>query len=277
MSAPASKLVLGTVQFGCEYGINSAGRPSRSSVGAILKLALQGGITILDTSSAYGDAESVLGSCGCGSFRIVSKYPAGGTDVEECFRGSLARLGRSRLDGYLLHHFSVWKDNPSVWDSFRKLRDKGLAGRIGFSLYSPSELEMLLDKGVDFNLLQFPRNLFDKSFDPYLQELHERGVEIHVRSTFLQGLFFMDRERLPEKLQPLRGDLLALDEALDGRNPAAFALGFNLQNPFIDGVLIGVDNESQLRQDFDAAAAGGPVVFEHEVKRTDLLNPVNWK
>ena len=56
-----SKLVLGTVQFGCQYGINSAGRPSQDDVKAILDEASANGITTLDTSCAYGDAEQVLG------------------------------------------------------------------------------------------------------------------------------------------------------------------------------------------------------------------------
>ena len=52
-----SKLVLGTVQFGLQYGINSAGRPSIEQVSDILNNAKTGGILILDTSSAYGNAE----------------------------------------------------------------------------------------------------------------------------------------------------------------------------------------------------------------------------
>ena len=83
MNSPASKLVLGTVQFGCSYGINSAGRPSGAEVQRILDLALCSGITTLDTSSAYGDAESVIGSCGAARFRLVSKYPEGGGDIAD--------------------------------------------------------------------------------------------------------------------------------------------------------------------------------------------------
>ena len=55
-----NKLVLGTVQFGCQYGINSAGRPNEEMVRKILHSAAVNGITTLDTSSAYGDAEQVL-------------------------------------------------------------------------------------------------------------------------------------------------------------------------------------------------------------------------
>ena len=35
-----NKLVLGSVQFGCQYGINSAGRPDEKTVLEILDLGL---------------------------------------------------------------------------------------------------------------------------------------------------------------------------------------------------------------------------------------------
>ena len=275
----ASKLVLGTVQFGCSYGINSAGRPDASEVARILDLALESGITTLDTSSAYGDAEQVIGAAGASRFRVVSKYPAGGGDVADAFRDSLHRLGSDSLYGYLLHHFDVWRAEPQIWDSFRRLRDSGQTERIGFSLYSPDELDMLLEAGVDFDLLQFPRNLLDRRFDPYLHDLHERGVEIHVRSTFLQGLFFKDRDSLPEKLKPLRPALEQIDALAYERGlyVSELALAFNVLHPYVDGVLVGVDNCAQLQEDIEDSQADCWIDFEIEVSDPSLLNPVNWK
>ncbi len=274
-----SKLVLGTVQFGCSYGVNSAGRPDFAEVSRILDLAHASGITTLDTSSAYGDAEQVIGNAGACRFNVVSKYPKGSGNVADAFSLSLARIGVPRLHGYMLHHFELWRENPGIWDDFRRLRDSGLTERIGFSLYSPDELEMLLSAGVDFDLLQFPRNLLDRRFDPYLPGLKGQGVEIHVRSTFLQGLFFMDRNSLPEKLSPLRPSLeqidsIARDKDLD---VSALALAFNLLNPLIDGVLVGVDNCSQLQADIDDSEADCWFDFDIEVSDRALLNPVNWK
>ena len=71
------KLVLGTVQFGLQYGVNSTGRPSEEVVKGILAAAFKGGIGILDTSSAYGNSEEILGECTTPKegFKIVSKYP----------------------------------------------------------------------------------------------------------------------------------------------------------------------------------------------------------
>lgn len=273
------KLVLGTVQFGLQYGVNSAGRPSEDAVKGILAEAAKGGIVTLDTSSAYGNSEEILGECITPNenFNIVSKYPKGETPVGEMFNSSLKRLKVEKLYGYLLHHFEVYKDNPQVWDEFIALKESGKVQKIGFSLYTPEELELILKNGSPFDLIQVPFNIFDKKFLPYMKELHQKGVEIHVRSTFLQGLFFKDRNALPEKLQPMKKYLLQLDEfsKKSGLSISEIALNYNLQNPYIDGVLIGVDNVEQLQMNLNSVK-DTPIDIEIEVKEQELLNPVNW-
>lgn len=274
-----SEIVLGSVQFGLQYGVNSAGRPSEESVKEILTEAAKGGITTLDTSSAYGNSEEILGECitPYENFKIVSKYPKGDTSVSKMFDNSLKRLKVNKLYGYLLHHFEVYKNNPKVWDDFLILKDMGKVQKIGFSLYTPEELQYILDKKSPFDLIQVPINIFDKKFLPYMKELHENGVEIHVRSTFLQGLFFKNREALPEKLKPMKKYLLQLDEfsKKSGLSISEIALNYNLQNPYIDGVLIGVDNVSQLQMNL-ASVKNTPIDIEIDVKEQELLNPVNW-
>jgi len=274
-----NKLVLGTVQFGLQYGVNSAGRPSKDVVKGILAEAAKGGITTLDTSSAYGNSEEILGECVTPEekFNIVSKYPKGEAQVGEMFNSSLRRLKVNQLYGYLLHHFEVYKHNPKVWNDFIALKESGKVQKIGFSLYTPKELEFILDNGSPFDLIQVPFNIFDKKFLPYMKELHEEGVEIHVRSTFLQGLFFKDRNALPEKLQPLKKYLLQLDgfSKKTGLSISEIALNYNLQNPYIDGVLIGVDNVDQLQMNLNSLK-DTPIDIDIDVKEQELLNPVNW-
>lgn len=275
-----SKLILGTVQFGCDYGINSAGRPDTEQVRDILQECLRNGIHRLDTSSAYGDSELVLGKAieNKDAFNIISKYPKGPLCVSEKLEGTLRDLGVDSIYGYLLHHFQVYEENPGIWQQFMDLKGNGKVGNIGFSLYSPEELERLLNDGTPFDILQIPYNIFDRKFEPYFKELCDRGIRIHVRSTFLQGLFFKDRDKLPEKLKPLRPYLMELDRyAIDnGLTVAEVALNANLQNPYIDGVLIGVDNKGQLLENI-SSVRNIPVEFHPDIKEQELLNPVNWK
>lgn len=275
----SGKLVLGTVQFGCQYGINSAGRPSIEQVSDILNNAKAGGIQMLDTSSAYGNAEAVLGEVKAGSnFKIVSKYPKCDKSVADTFNDSLMVLGTDHLYGYLLHHFDVYREYKSVWNDFVQLQNEGKVDRIGFSLYEPWELDLILNDGIPFSLIQVPFNIFDRQFEPYFKRLKEMDVEIHVRSTFLQGLFFKDRNTLPEKLEPLKQNLLQLDEyaATKGIAVGDLALNYNLQNPYIDGVLIGVDNNEQLMQNF-ASVMDINIDLDIKIMKEDLLKPYNWE
>lgn len=278
MVKSTNKLVLGTVQFGLQYGINSAGRPSTRQVSDILNRAKEGGVQILDTSSAYGNAEEILGEIQAGSnFRIISKYPKCGNSVFDTFNHSLNILGTDHLYGYLLHHFEVYRANKSVWNDFVQLQKDGKIDRVGFSLYEPWELDLILDDGIPFSLIQVPFNIFDRQFESYFQRLKEMDVEIHVRSTFLQGLFFKNRKSLPKKLEPLKQNLLQLDEyaAAKGISVGDLALNYNLQNPYIDGVLIGVDNKEQLMQNF-ASVKNVEINIDIKVEDKELLKPVNW-
>ena len=57
-----SAMSLGTVQLGMNYGIaNNAGKPSEETAFAILRTALEKGVTSLDTARGYGDSEEVIG------------------------------------------------------------------------------------------------------------------------------------------------------------------------------------------------------------------------
>lgn len=273
-----SKIVLGTVQFGCQYGINSVGRPSNDQIADILQEAKVGGISVLDTSSAYGDAESVLGKVNATSnFKIVSKYPKCDKTIKDTFEKSLEILKTDHLYGYLLHHFEIYKENTSIWEEFIALQESGKTDRIGFSIYEPEELDFILKNKVKFNLLQIPYNIFDRQFEPFFEQLKEMGVEIHVRSTFLQGLFFKDRATLPEKLLPLKQALLDLDAYAESINLTVgeVALNYNLQNTYIDGVLMGVDNKEQLLQNFKSVS-DKKISCEFKIKDKALLKPVNW-
>ena len=63
MPSNFEKLALGSAQFGLAYGIsNSHGKVSMNEVFRILTLAKSLGINTIDTASAYGNSEDVLGS-----------------------------------------------------------------------------------------------------------------------------------------------------------------------------------------------------------------------
>lgn len=283
-----SKLILGTAQFGLKYGINNqSGKLQGTEIDDILNRAIENSITTIDTSYAYGDSEKVLGQSLNRinkKIQIISKLPETDLNVKEIFYESLSRLGVDSLYGYLIHHFHFFKSKPEVWHEIMKLKDSGLIKKIGFSIYSIEELKYLLDTKIQFDIIQFPYNILDRQFEPWLPLLKERNINIHVRSTFLQGLFFMDRKLMPSKLKPLESYLnLMYDFALDNKlSLGDIALNYNMTNPFIDGVLIGVDNSKQLIKNIGSVREDitNEVLYlasKINVKEKELLNPVNWK
>ena len=117
-----SALSLGTVQLGMNYGINNAtGKPDAETSNAILNLAAENGINVLDTAGAYGDSELVIGKW-LQTVKpehrpfIVTKvtgftpgsYPAVKEFLQKKVALSKERLGMEQLDMLMIHNFDEY-------------------------------------------------------------------------------------------------------------------------------------------------------------------------
>ena len=282
-----NKLALGTVQFGLNYGINNQnGQTSLQEVAKILSYAKQSGIEVLDTAYAYGNSEKALGVSDLKTFKIISKIPpCQASEVTSYFESSLSRLGQDKLYGYLFHNFEAYTKFPESYFELKKIQDQGKIDKIGFSIYKPQELDYLLERDLEFQLVQFPYNILDQRFEPYLEPLNKRGVEVHVRSVFLQGLFFSNTSRLPvffselypklEQLNIICGDL--------GISKSALCLNFVINNPNISNVVMGVDKLNHLESNVEALQQADqvkkviPQLMALKEDKEDFILPMNWK
>lgn len=290
------QLGLGTVQFGLDYGVsNATGRTPEPEVRRILELAASRGLRVLDTAAAYGESESVLGRClpGAGNFRIVTKTvplrQARGTDaapglVREGFARSLARLGLPAVDGLLAHHAAdlLGPGGDAVFAVLDGLRREGLARKVGLSVYSGEDIDAALAR-FDFDLIQAPVNVLDQRLvsGGQLARLKARGVEVHLRSVFLQGLLLLDPAAAPAYFEPVRPRLAAWRQALDraGLTPAQGALAF-ARSLDADVVLVGVENAAQLAAnaaDFAAAQGAGLDFAAFALNDEKYVNPGKWE
>ncbi|WP_169630230.1 aldo/keto reductase [Flavobacterium humi] len=281
------KITLGTVQFGINYGIsNTHGVPSDAELKAILSAAEEAGIQQLDTAQAYGNAEERLGQFSEGRFQVITKFPAVATreELENALSYSLSRLNSSSVYGYLAHNAAVLIEKPFLWEVLQKAKEEKTIAKIGFSLYHPEQLEQLLELQCIPDLVQLPYSILDRKFEDSLSILKKIGTEIHVRSVFLQGLYFMDPDRLPEKLQPLRPALMELQAICRGKNISVgdAALNYAVSNPNIDQIVMGVETAGQLQENIRMVSSWkrDAELFSRieaiEIKDKSLLNPVNW-
>lgn len=283
------KLVLGTVQFGLNYGFQQVGQVPYEEVSRILDYAATHGISTLDTATMYGESEEVLGNYlqqASHRFNLISKIKT--ADLEEAdllFKATLRKLGATQLYGYLIHRFDEYRQTPATYDFMNEQKQEGTIKKIGFSLYFPQELEYLLEHEVAFDLLQFPFSIFDQRFKPYFKILKEKKVEIHVRSVFLQGILLENPSALPSHFDSVKNKLDELRKlAANKKIPlSALTLNFAHLQPEIDGVVIGVHTLEQLKENIASLEYQTPVAklyselesFKEEDEQITV--PLNWK
>jgi aryl-alcohol dehydrogenase-like predicted oxidoreductase len=262
MTAAASRLALGTVQFGLDYGVtHGGGRIPESEMNAILARARKAGIDLLDTAAAYGDAEDVLGRSDAGqAFRIVTKtlpFAAAGNGagamarVKARFLESLDRLAVPAVDGLLVHAASdlMSPDGLHLWRQLESWRSQGLARRIGVSVYDRAEIDSVLAH-FSPDLVQLPLNVLDQRLlsDGTIARLVDQGIAIHVRSLFLQGLLLQSPAECPPHLAATRPFLdrwwtMCREH---GVPPLTAALRFGLNLPGIEKLVVGVHSDTHL-------------------------------
>lgn len=280
------KLVLGTVQFGLNYGIaNKNGKPDAALVEDILLRAWELGIRTLDTAAAYGDSEDVLGrtleKLGLnGKMKIVTKLlPAPGyrsRDLQALITNSLMRLREKTLHAILFHHETEAENLPVL-----KCAAAEMNIRCGISLDS-SDIP-----GVEYaDLIQVPCNVFDRRFLALIRKCHAAGIEVHCRSIYLQGVLLMPEKEIPAFLAPLipyRRQMESL-AAEAGIAPAELYMRYLISIPEADGFLTGVDTVEQLEYNAAIAARGPlePALFERiteiiPVFPENLIRPSLWR
>ena len=266
-----SRIGLGTVQFGTDYGIsNRDGRPSEAEVAAILAHAVEAGIGYLDTAASYADAEILIGRHlpSGHRLRIVTKLPPIMEDVitahhTETMLAALAasreRLRSTKLYGVLIHH--VHDLAKPGWqylvDALSQARARGWTSRIGVSVYDATDLA-LVESRFTPDLVQLPFNALDRrlAVSGWLARLKASGVEVHARSLFLQGLLLMEPARLPGFFAPVQEVLASLHAswAAHKRTPLSGCLRCVLNNADIDAAIVGVNRRHEL-DEIEAALA----------------------
>ena len=290
MNSTRSKIILGTVQFGLNYGIsNQQGRPNAERVFDILDLAFAQGVRILDSADAYGNAPEIIGRyhrSRSEKFDIITKFKTGVYfKAEKWLSQQLENFGVQRLYAAMFHDFQDYQTNRSIISEFKNLVQAGLVGKIGVSVYTNEQLAEAIEDHT-ISLIQLPYNLLDNNFQrgALVARAKSAGKEIHVRSVFLQGLFFMELETIPEKLAPLKPELEKLRQLSFqfGIPLESIALNYAMTNQNIDRVLIGVDSLTQLKANLRHLDQALPpellaAIDGIEAHHAELLNPTNWK
>jgi aryl-alcohol dehydrogenase-like predicted oxidoreductase len=286
-----SKIILGTVQMGLDYGVNNnKGKISLEESHQILLKAYISGTTILDTAEAYGNVHKLIGNFHKKNprhkFNIVTKVPHSieANSIEIKVKEYLEDLGVNSIEILMFHSFDSFKSNQGAVYKLLELKSKGLINHIGVSVYTNEQLEYLVDND-DITVVQLPFNLLDNYSvrGDLLEELKLKGKIIHSRSAFLQGLFFKKSSDENKIVQKLQSELETLNQLIIQSNCTMeeLALSYCLFQKNIDNVIIGVDSLDHLNSNIKASSYNIDdntimKINSIKIKDLDLLNPSLW-
>ena len=291
-----SRLCLGTVQFGLDYGVsNRSGKPEESEVASILSYAAESGVGYLDTASDYGNAEDLIGRYLPRGFspRIVTKLPSIGNEVisptqkqfvSDSISRSLERMRVDRLHAALLHNVMDLAKPGAEYlvEALLDAQGRGEVSLIGASVYDADQIS-LVQQHFRPQLIQLPFSALDRrlSKSGALKNLKSAGAEIHARSIFLQGLLLMDPQKLPDFFAPLRQhiDSVRLNWEKRGLTALSGALASVLAQKEIDVVVVGVNRKSEFVEIVDSirGAFEGSTEFDSDFAINPIyLNPARW-
>ena len=285
------KIGLGSAQWGLKYGIsNKNGQSEEKEIEKIISYSEKENINIIDTASNYGNAEKTIGKYPNHKFKIITKTPhfknkyltkSDGKLLISTFNQSLKNLNRKNIYALLIHNYNDLHKNGSenIIESLYELKNKKLVEKIGISIYSNCDIEKIFSK-MSPDLVQLPLNIFDQRMlnNDRLNYLKSKGIEIHVRSIFLQGLLLM--EDIPKYFLTWQDKLNQWKEfcLYNQKSKMEIALNFvnNLEN--VDSLILGVETLNQLKEIKNALDQ----TFKFNLKNfacedERLINPINWK
>ncbi|WP_421739784.1 bifunctional regulator KidO [Caulobacter sp.] len=289
MPISVSKLGLAAAQFGLD-GMTSSprGRSPEAEARDILNIAHRSSLSVLDVSGVYGRAESLLGDLipRPVSFRVTLssvRADRGPDFVEAEARAGLRRLGMERADAIIVQTPSelFGPHGAALWDRLQRLRDEGLFAKIGVAAHA-SDDPVGVARRFKPDILQAPASLLDQRLlaDGSLARIAGMGVEVQLRSIFLNGLLFLPPDRVPAQLKGASGRLSRVRRMIaEGRSdPLQAALGFALSRPEASAVLVGVTSAAELSAVVAAASSPPPDLDWDEMAIDDpvALDPRRW-
>ena len=294
------KFGLGTVQLGMPYGIaNRIGQPDKEQASAILQTASCAGIDCFDTASSYGDSEALLGEffasmperTHCVSTKIRAFESFHGKDIKNCLTReiniSLQNLG-GKIDYLLFHRANdLIEHAKEIQTVLEPYRQENLIRKVGVSVYSAQEVYAAAD-AYPVEIIQAPVNVLDHRMlqDKIRDVLTERGIEIHSRSVYLQGLLCMRKEQIPAGLASAVPYVEAFQSlcARYEREPGETAFVYVRDLECINRFFVGCESLEQLNcnlQYYNASVL--PEELRHRIEEVfqnipeEIINPSMWK
>ena len=259
------KIILGTAQLGSSYGINNFYKINKKKIEnfkerkKLINYASMLGINKIDTARKYKNSEKIIGignDIKNRKLEIHTKISNTKSskksllyNIKKSIRESIKYLQRNKIKYLYFHDYKNL--NTLNKKDFILIKKISSCKNLGVSIYDPSELTNLISNRY-LDVIQIPFNILDNRFKIFFKVLKNNNKTIIVRSIFLQGLIFSSM--WPTKIKKYKisvtKKLSFFISKFKRVNSVDLCLAYINYHREIDGLIIGIDNKSQLFQIF---------------------------
>lgn len=269
-----SKIGLGTVELGLEYGIGPKSLPTEQEAITTLKTVVDLGVTYIDTARGYGLAEERIGKSGIAKQEDVvigtkcAQFLEKGEDVtgdelarriREEIEESLTLLQVDSLQLVQFHGGSKEQiEQGELIEIMEKLKQEGKVQHAGIATRGGEAPLAAINSGF-FETIQTAYSILDQRMaENVLPQAKEKNIGIINRSVLLKGALTPKREHLPEELAELKtnADKAANIAEQAGMDLPTLAIRFSLSNPAVSTALIGTTKPKNIERSLEAASQG---------------------
>ena len=280
------KLIIGTANFGSPYGLLKK-KISNQSFKKIITDCKRYKIDRFDLAESYQLPKNYIEKIKKQKIHLkfeFSEYRFKNIDsiiIQKKILTFLNKNNLKKIDTLLLHNQNdlISSNSKNIYNALAHLKKNKKILNIGVSFYDTDVLIKVLNK-YKIDSLQVPINLFNHDFiKPSLIKLYKQlNLKVYARSIFLQGVLlnFFDNDIYSKKFNKFKTIFNNLKRFQTNNNltPLEHSLNFIYSLKFLNGIIIGIDNEHHLHK-----------IINTEIKKINIIryrvpkvfkDPRNW-
>tara|TARA_Y100000816_G_scaffold290009_1_gene277726 strand:- start:255 stop:1115 length:861 start_codon:yes stop_codon:yes gene_type:complete len=279
-----NRFILGTANFTQNYGADKT-KIKLAQIKKILNFAIKNKINKIDTAESYLKNHAMF-KYTKKKFHLCTKIKPDNkwTSLDYCrnkIENHINKLNQGKIETILFHDTKILyrKNGKQIFNNLEILKKKRYFKKIGISIYDFDCLNYIIPN-FKINVVQCPYNILDRRIlkSKWFNKLKIRGIEIHVRSIFLQGLLVNKTIHKKKQFKKWKLKISEWFKSLERNNisPVNYCLNDLIRHDF-DKIVIGISKLEDFKEILDFRSKKNiNKVIDLNIKDSKLIDPRKW-
>ena len=278
------RIIIGSANFAQKYSAAPT-KIDKKEIKKILNLSKKNNIFKIDTAEGYFNEINLFKNMDK-KFKFTTKMKPDHrwTSLDFCqekIENHFKKFNSNEIQTLLFHDTDILfkKIGTKIFQNIETLKKKKYFKKIGLSIYDTECLNYLVPN-YSFDVVQCPYNILDKRIinSGWFNKLKDKGIEIHIRSIFLQGLLVNKLVYKKKYFKKWRFFFIKWFQNLENNNisPIDYCLSDLLNHDF-DQIIIGINNYDNLKEIINFKIVKNKKMLNFKKTELKLIDPRNWK